>query len=64
MTDPKKAAVRHALDVVMTVEHGIHTIRFYGPTLPHLDVAIERNRWPGACKPHNRRRKPKRKSGK
>ena len=49
------------LDVVMTVEHGIHTIRFYGPTMPHVDVAIERKRWPGASKPHNRRRKPKRK---
>jgi hypothetical protein len=64
MTDPKKGAVRHTLDVVMTVEHGIHTIRFYASTMPHLDVAIERNCWPGASKPHNRRRKPKRKAGK
>ena len=65
MTDPKRGVGRHARDVVITVEHGIHTIRFCGPTMPHLDALIERGQFcprdRGAGKPHNRRRKPKHK---
>jgi hypothetical protein len=79
MADRKRDVVRPPLDGVITVEHGIHTIKFCGLTIPRLDVqtldaqsldvpiacgpSAERDCSPGAEKPHNQRRKPKRKRG-
>jgi hypothetical protein len=65
----KNGMTQHGMAVLATIEHGIYTFRLCGPWRPRPGEPIadwpivHRSRWPGADKPHNWRRQPKRRNG-